>query len=89
MIILVPRTYVASLYAELPMFDPPTHNFPFADKREKVGMDGVPNSNLIWSWWDTYENEANWNTWEYMIVSLITEKMSTVTSISTNPLIRK
>ena len=25
------------------MFDPPTHNRLFADKREKVGMDGVPN----------------------------------------------
>ena len=25
-----------------PMLDPPTHNRPFADKRDKVGMDGVP-----------------------------------------------
>ena len=24
------------------MLDPPTHNRPFADKRDKVGMDGVP-----------------------------------------------
>ena len=24
------------------MIDPPTHNRPFADKRDKVGMDGVP-----------------------------------------------
>ena len=24
------------------MLDPPTHNLPFADKRDKVGMDGVP-----------------------------------------------
>ena len=24
------------------MLDPPTHNRPFADKRNKVGMDGVP-----------------------------------------------
>ena len=25
-----------------PILDPPTHNRPFADKRDKVGMDGVP-----------------------------------------------
>ena len=25
-----------------PMSDPPTHNCPFADKRDKMGMDGVP-----------------------------------------------
>ena len=24
------------------MLDPPTHNRPFANKRDKVGMDGVP-----------------------------------------------
>ena len=24
------------------MLDPPTHNRPFADKRDKVGVDGVP-----------------------------------------------
>ena len=24
------------------MLDPPTHNRPFADKRDKAGMDGVP-----------------------------------------------
>ena len=24
------------------MFDPPTHNRPFADKRDRVDMDGVP-----------------------------------------------
>ena len=30
------------------MLNPPTHNRPFADKRDKVGMDGVPkkDSNL-------------------------------------------
>ena len=26
------------------MLDPPTHNRPFADKRDKVGMDGIPKS---------------------------------------------
>ena len=25
-----------------PMLDPPSHNRPFADKRDKGGMDGVP-----------------------------------------------
>ena len=25
-----------------PILDPPTHNRPFADKRDKMGMDGVP-----------------------------------------------
>ena len=29
------------------MFDPPTHNCPFDDKRDKVGMDGVPYSNFV------------------------------------------
>ena len=33
-------THFATLIG--PMLDPPTHNRPFADKRDKVGMDGVP-----------------------------------------------
>ena len=28
------------------MLDPPTHNRPFADKRDKVGIDCVPKSNV-------------------------------------------
>ena len=29
------------------MLDPPTQNGPFADKREKVGIDGVPKYKII------------------------------------------
>ena len=29
------------------MLNPPTHNRPFADKRDKVGMDGVPKEIMV------------------------------------------